>query len=577
MVYIDFIVDAYSRKVFFMLLINKMYHFILFIVIAGLLTICCGVFFLYKEHTQLKDQFNQLHAAKIELGKHIDVSTQVIEKVVSKNILWRPIQDQVKDTVVQVFAQIAEFDLLQPYRTPHQYSVCGSGFFINEDGYLITNAHVVNQARSVWIQIPSLGRRIIDVEVIGMTPDRDLALLCVKSADLEVIKSVLGKVPYLTFADSDTVRRSDEVLALGYPLGQQSLKSTIGVISGHEQHMIQIDAAINPGSSGGPLLNDLGQVVGINAAGITEAQNVGYAIPINDLKIVLPDLYKTKLLRKPFLGILYNNASESLAEYLGNPVPGGCYIVEVVKGSTMYKAGVKPGDMLYEINGHTLDYYGDMSVPWSEDKISIIDYVSRIPAGEKVHVVIYRKGERKEFNIAFDLTELPAVRKVYPGYEDIDYEVFAGMVVMQLTLNHIHIMEKMVPGLVKFAEMKNQSEPSLLITHIFADSQLFRTRTFTPGSTINEVNGVKVATLTQLRQVLKESIHEKFLTVKASDNLTRVSDNLLVVLPWDKILEEEQTLAYDYHYPLSATMKYLLATRAEQTQGAISSLPLPIT
>ena len=195
---------------------------------------------------------------------------------------------------------------------------------------MITNAHVINQSRTVWIQIPSLGRRIIDIEVIGMTPDRDLALCRVKPDGLEVIRSALGSVPFLPLGDSDMVRRSDDVLALGYPLGQQSLKSTTGVVSGREQHMLQISAAINPGSSGGPLLNESGEVVGINSAGVTEAQNVGYAIPVNDLKIVMPDLHKTKLLRKPFLGVLYNNASESLTEYLGNPQPGGCYIVEVV-------------------------------------------------------------------------------------------------------------------------------------------------------------------------------------------------------------------------------------------------------
>lgn len=552
------------------------------LVLVGLIFIVTGLgisgYFLYQEQKMVTNAIAQMNSASLDLARQIDLpaQNQIIEKIVSKTVLWRPIQDQIKDTVVQVFAQIAEFDMLQPYRTPHQYSACGSAFFISDLGYLITNAHVINQARSIWIQIPSLGRRIIEVEVVGMTPDRDLALLCVKQTDLEIIKSVLGQVPYLEFGDSDLVRRSDEVLALGYPLGQQSLKSTTGVISGHEQHMIQIDAAINPGSSGGPLLNENGQVIGINAAGITEAQNVGYAIPINDLKIVLPDLYKTKLLRKPFLGILYNNASEALAEYLGNPQPGGCYIVEVLKGSTMYKAGVKPGDMLYSINGHQLDYYGDMSVPWSEDKISIIDYVSRIPAGQEVRVVVYRKGGRKEFSMAFDLTELPAMRKVYPGYEEIDYEVFGGMVVMQLTLNHIHIMEKMVPGLVKFAEMRHQNEAALLITHIFADSQLFRTRTVTPGSTINEVNGSKVTTLNELRDALKNSVNNKFLTLKVSDNLTRVSDNLLVVLPWEKILEEEPILARDYHYPLSEMAKTLLATKVQQTEIS-NTLSVPLT
>src|SRR5579871_5723526 len=90
---------------------------------------------------------------------------------------WRPIQEEVHDTVVQIFSQVAEIDLLQPYKTPAQYGVRGSGFIINEQGDIITNAHVVEQAIAVWIQIPSLGKRLIDVTIIGICPERDLALL----------------------------------------------------------------------------------------------------------------------------------------------------------------------------------------------------------------------------------------------------------------------------------------------------------------------------------------------------------------------------------------------------------------
>ncbi len=97
-----------------------------------------GGYWLYKEQKTVSDTIAQMHNANIELAKQIDIPTQIVEKVVSKTVLWRPIQEQVKDTVVQVFSQIAEFDLLQPYRTPQQYSVCGSGFFINDEGYLIT-------------------------------------------------------------------------------------------------------------------------------------------------------------------------------------------------------------------------------------------------------------------------------------------------------------------------------------------------------------------------------------------------------------------------------------------------------
>ena len=468
--------------------------------------------------------------------------------------LWRPVQERVRDTVVQIFSQVAEFDWLQPYRTPSQYTARGSGFFINEQGDIITNAHVVDQAIAVWIQIPSLGKRLIDVKIVSICPERDMALLKVNDEDLEYIRAALGTVPSLPLGDSDTVFRSDEVLALGYPLGQESLKSTSGVISGREQNFIQTSAPINPGNSGGPLLNSAGEVIGINSAGIMEAQSVGYAIPINDLKVVLPDLYKVTLLRKPFLGILSVNATDNLTSYLGNPQPGGCYVVEIVKDSPLYNAGVKPGDMIYEINGHRLDIYGEMSIPWSEDKVSIVDYISRLAIGQDVKLVVYRKGEKLEFICKFTHSQSLPVRKKYAGYEEIDYEVFGGMVVMELALNHLKPLINQATGLARYTELKNQSEPVLIITHIFPNSQLYRSRTLAPGVTIKEINGTPVNTLEEFRAALPKSFETNYLTIKAVDNLTRASDNLLVVLPFDKILQEEVLLSQAFHYPVSATV-----------------------
>lgn len=528
-----------------------------------LLVFLSGFQYVKYQQSQLTSRLASLEqkseTTSTSLSTAMDVEgSKVIEKIVSNNQVWRPIQDKVKDTVVQVFSQIAEFDMLQPFKSPAQYAANGSGFFINENGDLITNAHVIDQAKAIWIQIPSLGKRIIDVEVASVSPERDIALLRVKPEGLEIIKKTLGSIPYLPLGDSDIVRRSDEVLALGYPLGQQSLKSTTGVISGREQHLIQMSAALNPGNSGGPLLNNNGEVVGINSAIIAGAQNVGYIIPINDLKIVLPDLYKVKLLRKPFLGVLFNNATDSLTQYLGNPEPGGCYVVEVVQGSTLDKAGIKSGDMIYEINGHRMDIFGEMSVPWSEDKISIIDYVSRLSIGEDVHLVAYRNGERKDVTIKFSQSTLPAIRKVYPGFEPIDYEVFGGMVVMDLTLNHIHVLANSAPGLAKFAELKYQAKPALIITHIFPNSQLYRARTITIGATINEVNGMQVHTLEEFRKAIKKNAAQKFFTLRVSDNVARASDNVFVTLQFDKILEEEQQLAMDFKYPISKTTQELL-------------------
>lgn len=226
---------------------NNILDILLFILIIALFGI--GFFLIVKQ----RELEHQLATSIQQPVGYLSNGTSVVRptaEVITNAQLWRPLQEKAKDTVVQIFSQIAAIDLLQPYKTPAQGTAYGSGFFINDKGDIITNAHVVDQAKAVWVQIPSLGKRIIDVDIIGINPDRDLALLRVIPQDLQVIKEILGEVHFLPLGDSDIIRRSDDVLALGYPLGQQSLKSTTGVISGHEHHYIQTSAAINPEALG---------------------------------------------------------------------------------------------------------------------------------------------------------------------------------------------------------------------------------------------------------------------------------------------------------------------------------------
>lgn len=463
---------------------------------------------------------------------------------------WRPIQNQIKDTVVQVFSQIAEYDWIQPFRTPSQYGARGSGFFITDEGHLVTNAHVVNEAVAIWIQIPSLGKRLIDVEIVGICPERDLALLRVVQKDRKIIRQELGAIPFLELGDSDSVRRADEALAVGYPLGQ-SLKSTTGIISGREQGLIQTSTPINPGSSGGPLINHEGKVIGINSSGIVSAQNVGYAIPINDLKIILPAIDDQIIVRKPFLGILSSKGNDHLTTMLGNPLPGGCYVVEVLKNSPLDQVGVKADDMIYEINGHQLDVYGELSVPWSEEKVSVTDYLSRLAAGTKIHMVVYRQGKRLEFSVSIDHRDVTPIRKFYPWHETVDYEVFAGMVIMPLTINHMEIMAESVPGLRMYAIPNFQTDPVLVITHIFPNSEVARLRVASAGFTINEVNGCPVKTIDEFRRALMLSADTGLFVMRITDQVNRASSNIPVVLPIEDVVRETFDLAEMYHYPTS--------------------------
>ncbi len=516
-----------------------------------------SLLYVYRNQIALQTQLEQSQS-KMTFAPINQTSPHIAENVITSSQLWRPVQDRVRDTVVQLFVQLSAVDLLEPYKTPQQGSACGSGFFINDEGYLITNAHVVISAKTIWGQIPSLGKHIIDFDVVGMSPERDLALLRVTQEGRELITKELGGIPYLSLGDSDLVRRSDDVLALGYPLGQQSVKSTNGIISGHEHHLIQMSAPINPGSSGGPLLNIRGEVVGVNSSGITEAQNVGYAIPVNTLKTILNDLYEVKILRKPFLGVRFNNSTETLTKFLGNPFPGGCYVIETIKNSPLEKAGVMRGDMIYEINGHAVDMYGDMSVPWSEDKISIIDYPLRLATGDTITIVAFRKGQKKQFTVTLELPELQAIRSIYPGYESIDYEIFGGMVVQELNVNLIRLLGDHAPGLRRYGELKNQSEPILIITHVFPDTQLYRGRNLPLGATLNEINGTKVKTLDEFRQVIKNGATKEYFTIAADDNVSRAAETIFIVLDMPKIIEQETRLARDYRYQLSDMVKEVL-------------------
>jgi S1-C subfamily serine protease len=348
-------------------------------------------------------------------------------------------------------------------------------------------------------------------------------------------------------------------MVFGYPLGQQSMKTTRGIVSGRQtipdwhRQLIQIDAAINPGNSGGPVMNLDGKVIGIATGNIPAAQNVGYIIPINELKIVLEDLHKApgKLLRKPFLGIFYNSGSGALTKFLGNPPPGGCYVTSVYEGSLLDKVGVKAGDMIYEINGHPIDMFGDVSLKDCEDKISLIDYISFISLSSEVTFVIYRKGQRKEFKFKFKQSKLPATRIMYPDYDKIDFEIIGGMVVMQLARNHLPLLISLAPELIAYEEPKNQTEPVLIITHIHPDSQAQRSRVIIPGSRLKEVNGIEVKTLEDFRKAVRNSLSNGYLTIK-------FYNEIFTVFPFKKVLEDEMRLPYIYKYPVTPLVQELM-------------------
>jgi serine protease Do len=464
-------------------------------------------------------------------------------------------QNSVEQAVVQVFAQVVAFDWLEPYSTREQYETRASGFFIDTQGFIITNAHVVNQAQSVWVQLPAFGQKAFFVDVVGFCPEYDFALLALKPEDVTYINSVIGGIPFLPLGDSDILRRTDSVLVLGYPLGQSRVKSSTGVVSGWEtfggRSWIQITAPINPGNSGGPLVNAYGQVIGVAVSAAVPSQNIGYASPVNELKLILESLTTPGLVRRPSLGVAFNFGSDALAHVLGNPVPSGLYIGKVLARSLADAAGILAGDMLYRFNGLDVDAFGDISSPWTPGKASLYDLLSRLPVGAPLDMVIYRKGKRHEISCAFDLVDPYPVRTMYPNYEKIDYEVIAGMVIMQLTDDHIQLLVEQAPHLSEYKKLENRIEPILVISHILPGSLAQLARSLIPGDIISELHGEKITTLDLLRSALKKSRETGFIQLKTSNQIA-------VAFDFTQVAQEELRLSEYFGYHISDSIREIL-------------------
>lgn len=533
----------------------KTIHFIKTMSFFSIIALGYGAYHISFHVKRLEEAVTSLKLNATPYNNGLKQSLSTIDQAAIISQSWQKLQQTLQNTVVQFHVTSGEHHILQPYRVPQPSQSCGSGFFISQDGEIITNAHVVNGATAIMIQIPAFGKHQFEVDLIGLMPEKDFAMVKVRPMDLETIINRLGKVPVLLLGDSDEVMRSQEILALGYPLGQQSLKSTTGVVSGRESGMIQISAAINPGSSGGPSLDSCGKVIGINTSGVVAAQNVGYIMPINDVKVFLKDVRAGGLVRKPYLGIYQFMATPDLLKALENPLPGGVYVSGVLEDSPL-KGQLQIGDMIYEINDIAVDMYGEMSVPWSEDKISTAEYVSRMPAGQKIDLTVYRKGEKKQFTCNLERKKLAPIRQMFTEYEELSYEAFGGYIIMPLMLNHLPHLIPVSPSLTKYAEDKMQAEPALVITHVLPDSPAYKDRIRIVGSIIKKLNGIEVKTLEQLREAL----------LKSGDIITlETSENILVALAKDRVIKAESVLAHATGYDITAGMQALIAKQSGTT------------
>lgn len=331
----------------------------------------------------------------IQLPKVLNQETRTI--IDEENAVISVVEES-SPSVVAIGVSRRVFNPFDPFSIPKKEdATIGTGFVVSEKGIIVTNKHVVLDEGDY--SVVTNDNQKYAVKKIYKDPILDFAIVQIDGSNL----------PPLPMGDSSKLKVGQTVIAIGNALGRFTNTVTTGVVSGLGRkvmagdpfsgsaesldNLIQTDAAINPGNSGGPLLNSASEVIGVNVATTEGAQNIGFAIPINSIKMLVEEFIQKGVVSRPYLGISYRFISKDLG--LLNEVPQGAYIQDVLKDGPAEKAGVEPGDIITKINGESIN---------AENKISEI--VSKANIGTQLELDIWRDG--KELKLRALLEEFTA-------------------------------------------------------------------------------------------------------------------------------------------------------------------------
>lgn len=356
-----------------------------------------------------------------------------------------------------------------------QQHALGSGFIISNDGYIVTNNHVIEKADKIEVNLQG-GKESYRAKVVGKDPETDLALLKI---------DVKNDLPVLEFGDSDELEVGQWIMAIGNPFGLDHTV-TAGIISakgrvigaGPYDNFLQTDASINPGNSGGPLLNMEGKVIGINTAIVASGQGIGFAIPSNMAKDVISQLQKYKEVRRGWLGVTIQDVDENIAKALGMSESKGALVASVKSGDPAAKAGIQVGDVIISVNGDPVKGASDLTRT-----------IGQMSPGQTIDMTVWREGKVKELQVTLGQRDLETAQREEPQKE-------ADSLLLGMQLKPVNEQEAEALGL--------ESPVGLLVTGVQDNSAADQEGIYR-GDVILKANGKVVDNVSEIKDIIKQS------------------------------------------------------------------------
>lgn len=336
-----------------------------------------------------------LIAARLPFNSATSKSTISTGNVVTKDSITNAeVIKRVSPSVVSITANGTSTNV---FGQTTQTQAAGTGMVISSDGLIMTNKHVVSDTNATYAVVTSDGKIYKNAKVLARDPYNDVAFVKIDAKGLKPV----------TFGDSSAIVVGQNVIAIGNALGQFQNTATTGIVSGFGRsiqagdssggstetltNLIQTDAAINPGNSGGPLVTTAGEVIGMNTATAGNAQNIGFAIPVSEIKNQIKSVMANGTIVRPYLGVRYTELTPQLAQQNNLSVDYGAYLTSVVSGSPADKAGLQQDDIITKINNDSISAMN-----------SLQSIMAKYQVGDEITVTYLRDTKTKTVTIKLE-------------------------------------------------------------------------------------------------------------------------------------------------------------------------------